>query len=80
MPGTQCQNCRWWNGDAEQARNSYSEVLKHGKCEHIISSHALRDDWPVRLYPVGVNAWVSTRFDFSCRDWERAVASIVKAS
>ena len=31
---------------------------------------AVPNDWPARLYPVGSNALLSTRFDFSCISWE----------
>lgn len=71
MPGTRCLNCRWWTGDRTYAAEAFDERHRRGKCEHVHSSPALREDRPVRLYPVGVNAWMDTRFDFSCRDWEK---------
>ena len=76
MSVVQCMTCRWWNGDREYAPRSYHEEDKRGKCQHIIGSPALSDDWPARLYPVGVNAWLETRYDFSCRDWEKSLADV----
>jgi len=70
MSSPQCVSCRWWNGDRTYAAEAYGEKDKHGKCYHIVPSPALPDDWPVRLYPAGINAWVETRYDFACRDWE----------
>lgn len=71
MPGTRCINCRWWNGDHEYAPTSVFENKRHGGCERIVASPALRDDTAARLLPVGTSAWVSTRFDFSCASWEK---------
>ena len=70
MSAIQCITCRWWNGDKTYAAEAWAERDRHGKCHHIHASAALPDDWPVHLYPVGTNAWLETRFDFSCRDWE----------
>lgn len=71
MPGTRCLNCRWWNGDKKYAAECFTERDRHGKCESIISSMALRDDTSARIYPAVVGAWVNTRFDFSCARWEK---------
>lgn len=70
MSAKQCITCRWWNGDKNYAARAYNEKARHGKCQHIHASPALSDDCPARLYPIGTNAWLETRFDFSCRDWE----------
>lgn len=71
MSAIQCLTCRWWNGDKSYASESFTESDKHGNCSHIVSSSALSEGWPVRLYPIGTTAYVSTRYDFSCRDWEK---------
>lgn len=75
MPGTRCVNCRWWNGDREYAPKAHNEKLRHGKCERIHPSSALRDDMQARLYPVGASAWLNSRFDFSCALWERELVA-----
>lgn len=61
---TKCQNCRWWNGDVENAHENWGDAT--GKCERIHASAASRDKQPARLYPVGTNAWLETKFDFYC--------------
>jgi len=74
MPGTQCLNCRWWAGDREWALRSANTRDKIGDCMAIHPSIALPDDWPARLYPVGSNSRLSTRYDFSCALWEKVAA------
>lgn len=72
MPGTRCVNCRWWNGDRLLAPESVIERNRHGGCERIHSSPAMREDTAARLYPSGGNASLHTRFDFQCLLWEKA--------
>jgi hypothetical protein len=79
MPGMRCLNCRWWTGDARYAPTAHIDKERSGNCERITASAALRSDTAARLYPVGVNAWLTTRFDFSCGNWERA-AGIMEES
>lgn len=74
MPGTCCINCRWWNGRKDWAQEAMFEKDRHGKCERHHASAALRDDSAARLYPVGTCAWLDTRFDFSCAQWEKDAA------
>lgn len=77
MSAVQCHTCRWWTGDqSADALATHDERRKHGNCERIVSSGALRKDTPAQLYPVGTAAWLDTRYDFSCAAWEKSPAII----
>lgn len=72
MSAVQCHTCRWWGGDkSAYTLETYDERRKRGACQKIHTAAALPDNYPARIYPVGTNSWLDTRYDFSCRDWER---------
>lgn len=67
-----CLSCRWWTGDRDTSDIQYhTESERRGDCERIVASPALRDETAARLYPVNSGAVLSTRFDFSCSQWEK---------
>lgn len=78
MSAIQCHACRWWTG-RQDAPQLFHEDGKHGNCLHITSAAGQPEGSPVRIYPVSANAWLSTRYDFSCRDWEKSPHKEMKA-
>lgn len=64
-----CLNCRWWTGDRAYAPKAYQERYKRGDCTRIHSGTVF-DDILARLYPLGTNNCLNTRFEFACNLWE----------
>ena len=70
MSAIRCETCRWWAGGKNPGEEMF-EHKKRGSCERIVASAAMRDDTAARIYPVDSGAVLSTRYDFSCAQWEK---------